>query len=451
MKSLPDRFSDNLNSLGIKSRGTKFLLAISGGLDSMVMLHLCYRLGLDCRIAHCNFGLRGDDSDGDESFVKQAAATYRFPFHSRRFSTLEFSRQQGISVQMAARDLRYTWFHELAEEFSIDYIAVAHHADDVAETILLNLVRGTGLTGMQGIRNIRAKVVRPLLFATRADLESWAEKNKLEWRNDASNDENYYKRNLIRNKVFPLLKEINPSVNLTMTRHAQIMDGYEKILSEYISGLEPGLTRVLFDGMIRSILLEKLLATAAPATVLYQLLKPYGIPANYCLEILDSGTGAEFYFDGFRLVRDRNEITLFAPGVSEEQEYEMAESESPLQLRFGTLTMETSDLSREQDYSQLPGFGDKSVAFVDASTVRPPLVVRRWRAGDRFQPLGMQGTRLLSDYFTDEKFSSAMKEIVYLLLSENRVVWIAGHRVGEPFRLHKETTHMTRFTFHSNS
>ncbi len=451
MKNLPEQFAGSMRSLGIQSSDKLILLAVSGGPDSMVMLNLFYRLGYRCHVAHCNFGLRGDDSNADEELVRQTAAHYRFPFHTHYFSTAEYANEHGLSIQMAARELRYRWFEEIAEENVIEYIATAHHADDVAETVLLNLVRGAGLAGMHGIRKVNAKRIRPLLFATRAELEEYAEKNHLKWRHDLSNNENYYKRNKIRNQVMPVLRELNPTVNLAITNHAFLMEGYEKLIDDYLNLIQPDLTKEHYNGSIKTISLEKLKTTSSPEAILYHLLKPFGAPASFSLEILSSGTGSEFHANGYRMVRDRNELTVFAPDTGDDQVYLIETGNENLELKYGKLTIRECELQGGSDLKSLPGFSDRQVAYIDSVSIKYPLTVRRWHAGDRFQPMGMNGTRLLSDYFTDEKFSSEMKEVVYLLMSENRVVWVAGHRIGEPFRLQSDTTHITLFTFLPNS
>ncbi|MDQ3050488.1 MAG: tRNA lysidine(34) synthetase TilS, partial [Bacteroidota bacterium] len=245
--------------------GQKFVLAVSGGIDSVVMLHLFKRSGMECAVAHCNFQLRDEASLGDEDFVRDLAGHTNFLFHNTRFATQEFATTNQISIQMAARQLRYEWLEKLVTAFNYDAIAVAHHANDVAETMLLNLVKGTGLAGMHGIRAVHGKVIRPLLFATKNELVHYAEVNQLSWREDASNAELYYQRNLIRNKVIPVLEQINPRVTGAMMHHARLMQGYEAIVEKFISELERNAVSLSTKGGFRTIDLEKVNTSPAPA------------------------------------------------------------------------------------------------------------------------------------------------------------------------------------------
>jgi len=451
MAALLDRFREFLSKHCLTDASEKIVLAVSGGEDSMVMLHLFHQAGFSCEVAHCNFQLRGDEADADEELVRQMAAQYHFPFHVNRFLTEEFAIANSISIQMAARQLRYDWFDDLIEKYRFHAVAVAHHANDVAETMLLNLTKGTGIAGMHGIRAVHGNVIRPLLFATKNELDAYAAHNNIKWRTDASNFEVYYQRNKIRHEVIPLLEQINPDFTGAMMRHAKLMTGYEALLQNYFSQMENKIVHHSNEGRITSISFEALQASPAPAILLFHFLKPYGVNGILCDEILASSTvGAEFYSSGFKMVRDREALTIFDPTLLTDEEFELYETGNELKLPFGMLTIAALNLDSGINIQSLPGFTDGQIAYVDGASVRFPLTVRKWRQGDSFHPLGMKGRKLLSDFFIDSKFSSAMKEVVYLLMSEGEVVWVIGHRIDDRFKLGKTTKKSLRFSYIPN-
>lgn len=425
------------------------LLAISGGVDSVVMAHLFHLAGWRCAIAHCNFSLRGEESDGDEEFVKKLALHYGFEFHLKRFDTEAFASDNGISIQMAARQLRYLWFEELMKEHYYACTAVAHHADDVAETLLINLTRGTGIAGMHGMAFAKEQIIRPLLDFTREEIIAFAESHRLSWRNDSSNSKELYTRNRIRHSVMPVLKEINPAITDTLNRHASLMSGYEKIIDAYIGTISKQLIRAGQSPETVILDLQQLDSLPAPEIILYHLLSPYGFNASECRQILQSRrTGAEFLARGYKLVIGRGSLSIMTTNDSAgNQEYTIHESDAHTDLPGGTLSMERVDVKLVKN-KDLPGdFTRKEVAYLDSSNLNFPLTVRPWRAGDAFHPIGMKGRKLLSDFFTDEKMTPEQKESVLLLLSGPEVVWVIGYRPDHRFRITDQTTSVRKFTW----
>ena len=448
MDLLFKRFIDFLGSQCLQQPPEKMLLAVSGGIDSVVMMHMFWQSGYNCEVAHCNFQLRGEDSDADEYFVHQLAKLYNFPFHTTRFVTGEYAYEQRISIQMAARELRYKWFDELIEKDCCVAVAVAHHANDVAETMLLNLAKGTGLAGMHGIQPVHGNVIRPLLFATKSELEAYAAHHTLSWREDSSNAGVQYKRNLIRHEVIPVLEEINPDLTGALLRHAKLMTGYEALLNNYIVQLEAAMIHQSHHGAIKSISLKLLLNSPAPAVLLYHFLKPYGAGGVLCEEILAKGqAGTEFYSNGFKIVRDREALTIFDPDFFKDEVFVLHEVKEPLDLPFGKLSGNQLSFDVPPVFQNLPDFGDSNTAYIDMSELKFPFVIRKWHNGDSFKPLGMTGRKLLSDFFIDSKFTSAMKEVVFLLVSGGEVVWVIGHRIDDRYKITEATKICLRFSY----
>ena len=448
-----EKFKQNFAGLSAKiqnlSGKPRFLLAVSGGIDSVVMADLFHDAGYDCSVAHCNFKLRGDESEADELFVKKLSENYGFHFHSSHFHTEVYASNHGISIQMAARDLRYEWFNTLINAHSYSAVAVAHHANDVAETLLLNLTRGTGIAGMHGISPLKEKVLRPLLFANREEIENYALKKKLLWREDSSNFDEKYQRNKIRKSVLPVLNELNPSIIEALVKHANLMSKYEKLLLHFIFEEQHNLVDETNGGAVIKINMEKLDVFPDPGILLFHLIGKYGFNGEVCEEIISSQrSGAEFFAAGYKLVIGRKEIFLLNRIELESDEVHLLNpKDSQKEFRFGS--MQISKITGNAFSVTGKDYGCKSVnvALIDDEKLKFPLTVRHWRKGDHFFPLGMKGRKLLSDYFIDEKINPAQKELIYLLLSGDEIVWVIGHRIDERFKLTDSTTTTRSFTW----
>jgi tRNA(Ile)-lysidine synthase len=445
-----EAFEQNLKDLvgglkpGTSGREIHFLLTVSGGIDSSVMAHLFYRAGMNCSVAHCNFSLRGDESDADELFTRQLAGRFGFRFHLKKFDTIAFARDNKLSIQMAARKLRYSWFHELSKQEKYDFIVLGHHAGDVAETMLVNLVRGTGLAGVHGIRPVHGRLLRPLLFATRDQIQQYATSNNLLWREDSSNSDDGYIRNKIRHQIIPLLEEINPSFLNAMARHASIMSAYERLMDHFMVEVRKQVMHTTSGGDY-SIDLKKLEQFPEPEILLYHLLHPFGFSAETCANAWNSRrSGAEFIADNFKLIRGRNSLDVIIH-INQPNEFIIHENETIVELGHGCIEIEAL---REQDIkTQGSNLTDNSCAFLDGDKLSYPLMLRKWQRGDRFRPLGMHRHKLISDFITDEKLPPHEKEKVYLLLSGNEVAWVMGYRISDSFKLTEQTKNIRKFTW----
>jgi tRNA(Ile)-lysidine synthase len=438
-----EKFKNNVVNLATSPADeTVYLLAVSGGVDSVVMAHLFHQAGFKCAIAHCNFNLRGEESDADEAFVKKLASHFGFAFYSQKFQTTTFATDNKLSI----RKLRYGFFQELIQLHKFKAVMVAHHANDVAETMLLNLTRGTGLAGMHGIKAVNENIIRPLLIFNRKEILEYANQHKISWREDASNAVDYYSRNKLRLNVFPQLEELNPKVVDAFVKHADWMSGYEKLLAGFIQTIESSLLHSSYNNAVFSLNLEKLHQNPEPQLVLYHIIKKFGFSEAVIREVFLSKIGAEFFSTEFKMVIGRNELAIFKIAeLAHNEEYYLSENETAADMRFGSFKMSRIAGRFQFDKKLQQDITFPSIAYLDGDKLKFPLKIRRWKQGDYFYPLGMKGKKLLSDYFTDEKFSPAQKELIYLVLSGNEIVWVAGHRIDDRFKVTDKTLNLRRF------
>jgi len=410
------------------------IVGVSGGSDSVVMLHILISLGYNCVIAHCNFHLRMDESDRDELFVRNLSKKLNIPLYKIDFETDKYADEHKISIEMAARDLRYAWFYELLEKLDAQAIVVAHHADDSIETMLINLVRGTGLRGLTGIPCRNGKVVRPLLCSTRLEIQDYLILHDLEHVEDSSNATVDYQRNKFRNSVLPLLEEINPSVRQTLYDSLERFEGslaiyeqaMEKIEKEIVTK-ESGIVRINIDLLKKQVHLP---------TVMYEILHRYGFGASTILQItkhLDGESGKLFFSDTHRLLKDREELMISEIEAKGEEVFWISDSDreihEPISLKLNNITID-SDFRFSKN---------KNLIHLDASKLKFPLLLRRWHEGDSFFPFGMQQRKKISDFFIDTKLSRLGKEQSWLLVSGKDIVWIVGQRMDNRYRITKET------------
>jgi tRNA(Ile)-lysidine synthase len=408
----------------------KILVAVSGGIDSMVMTHLFLELGYNIGLAHCNFSLRGRDSDSDEQLVSQYAADHNIPFFSSRFETKTYATKKGISVQMAARELRYSWFEEIRMKNGFDSVAVAHNLNDNIETLLINLVRGTGLTGMTGIKPRNNNIIRPLLFATREEIMTFCKEHMIIYREDKSNAETLYTRNKIRHMIIPVLKEINPSVEITLSETAERFAGISDIVSEYVQKLSDKITEHKEE--IISFNISLLRPHLKNRALVYELFKPFGITnlqLNDLIKVINGKTGSKIFTESHRLLKNRKEIIVSTEQAKNDLSY-FIEDIKGLNKVAGIISAEYVQIT---DSFEIPT--DQSVACIDAEKMTFPVNIRKWKPGDNFIPLGMKQKKKLSDYFIDNKYSIPEKENKYILESDGRIVWIIGDRIDNRFRI----------------
>ena len=408
----------------------KLLLATSGGLDSMVMVDLFHKLPFEIAIAHCNFQLRGLESFEDQKFIQDYAKTNEIKLFLTQFDTEAFANDYKLSIQVAARDLRYNWFYEILETENYDYILTAHHADDNLETFLIHLVRGTGIDGLTGIPSQNGKVIRPLLIFSRSEIEQYAGDNAIEWREDSSNASDKYLRNKIRHNLVPILKELNPeflsSFHKTQTylQESRAMVDDASILVYQQVAKEKG-TEIHFD-------LKQVKKLPNYRTYLYHWFNDYGFSAwDDIYDLVDGQSGKQVFSSEFRLLKNRDFLILSPLNSQDEnEEYFINKNQKevnvPLNLSFAGVKA-ISNVSN-------------TCIFVDEDKLWYPLVLRRWKDGETFQPLGMEGkSKKVSKFFKDEKLSLIEKEKSWLLCSDKEIVWIVGIRQDERFKI-KNTT-----------
>lgn len=427
------RFKNHLNSKFPFLNGKRLLLAVSAGIDSMVMLDLFLKSGFEIAIAHCNFNLRETESDEDERFIREFAAKSNLRSHVTKFDTQQFASDFGLSIQVAARKLRYGYFGEILESEKYDYVLTAHHADDNLETFLINLTRGTGIEGLTGIPEQNDSIVRPLLVFSRAEIESYATSNGLEWREDSSNASDKYLRNKIRHQLVPIFKDIRPDLLETFSatqdflRQTQSLADDAAVLIFQKVAREFG-NEVRFD-------LSELQKLPNYEAYLYKWLSGFGFSAwRDIYALVDAQSGKQVFAPRHVLLKDRDSLVLspLANGSSD-REYRIYNG------------MESIEFPLKMSLKYVKNIGERSnsAIFVDAEKLRFPLVLRRWKEGDVFYPLGMNGnSKKVSKFFKDGKFSLRDKENAWLLCSQNDVVWIVGHRADERFGAQSTTTNI---------
>lgn len=414
------------------------VVGISGGADSVALLHILVSLGYKCIAAHCNFNLRGDESSRDEQFTTDFTQRLQVPLCKISFETNKYAQENRLSVEMAARELRYRWFEELLNTYDADAVAVAHHRDDSVETLLINLTRGSGLTGLTGIKPKNGNVVRPLLCVSREDIYAYIENNGLEYVTDSSNSSDIYTRNFIRLKVIPLLEEINPSVKASLARTANHLYDASLIYNHSIEEAR----RVIIQNNRLSI--SALLSFPAPATILYEMLKPYGFSRTVCesiFTVLEKDSGKIFYSSTHRLLKDRSDLLIDVLSGEDNRAYlinlEDDNVDLPVELKPEIVVI-------KEDY-QIEK--DRKFAYFDFDKLSFPLVLRHWQEGDWFVPFGMKGKKKISDYFSDKKFSLFDKEKTWLLCSGQDVIWIVGERTDNRYRIEKTTKRVLKLKF----
>ncbi|MEP5339561.1 MAG: tRNA lysidine(34) synthetase TilS [Algibacter sp.] len=427
---MQERFQKHISRNLHFLKESKLLIAISGGLDSVVLAHLCHKLNLKISFAHCNFNLRGNESDGDQDFVLQLAEDLDLEVFVESFDTEKYAQESKLSIQMAARELRYNWFEDLANQLEFDYILTAHHADDNLETFLINLSRGTGLEGLKGIPEINENIVRPLLSFSREAIIAFAEENKISWREDSSNASTKYMRNKLRHDVIPVLKEMNPQFLQNFNKTQGFLKDSKAIIDDSIQSLiRQGVVQLTENGMKFNISMLKKFDN--PKAYLYQLMNGYGFfEWNNVVQLMDAQSGKQLFSKDWRLIKDRDYLLLTEISSEEKEIITISESDKQIETSFGALCFDEVDaVSTKQS----------NIIYVDKSLLKFPLTLRLWEEGDYFYPLGMSGKKKLSKYFKDEKLSLVDKEHVWLLCSENDMVWVINRRADNRFRVTEST------------
>jgi tRNA(Ile)-lysidine synthase len=425
-----NQLQDHINSKLSYLKSSKLLIAISGGIDSVVLTHLCHKMGLNIALAHCNFNLRGKESDADEDFVLQLAEDLELEVFIESFETKSFAEDKNLSVQMAARELRYHWFSELSEQLNFDYILTAHHADDNLETFFINLSRGTGLDGLLGIPVLNKNIARPLLNFSRDDIENYAKEQKLEWREDSSNNSTKYLRNKLRHDVIPILKEMNPQFLQNLAKTQVHLNDSKCIIDDKISEVfDSVITQI--DDFTFSLNIKEIKKLSHAKAYMYELLKDFGFSEwEDVFNLLDAQSGKYIQTNSHRLIKDRDFLLLSEINSDSSESINSSETDKIVETPFGTLFIDEVDAVLESQ---------KTIIYVDKNLLKFPLTIRKWEQGDVFYPLGMAGKKKVSKYFKDKKFSLLDKENTWLLCSDEAIVWVINNRADNRFRVTDNT------------
>jgi tRNA(Ile)-lysidine synthase len=428
-----EQFLNHIHRHELCKTTDKILLAVSGGIDSMVMLHLFRQAGFTVGVAHCNFQLRGNDSLADETLVSDTCAALQVPFHAKRFATSGYAAGSGLSIQMAARQLRYDFFSDLLNDHGYACLATAHHLNDALETTILNLVKGTGMDGLQGIPVKNGRTIRPLLFATKEMLAAHAARHGLRWREDASNASDDYQRNFIRHQVIPSLKTLNPGLEHTYQATSERITGAAHFAKNYIDMVAAGAISASGENITLS--RKKLTATAFPAVMLWELIKDRGFNFTQCQEIVaDHQPGKKFFSATHVLVTDREAYIL--QEKKPEHVLSLAIEAQMASVKNGNAALHFEVCPR----AQFSLAKDQAVAQLDLDKITYPLLWRTWRNGDSFVPLGMHHSKKLSDFLIDLKVPLPEKEKVTVIESAGTIVWVVGLRINDHYKVTPQTS-----------
>ncbi len=435
-----DQFQAYINRYNLLAEGDKVILALSGGIDSVVLADLLLKAKVEFVAAHCNFHLRGEESDGDEKFVRDYAERNGIQCFVKHFETEKYAAEQSISIEMAARDLRYSWFEELRQQLNYDKIAVAHHADDQAETFFINLLRGAGLNGLKGMTPQNGVIIRPLLWASREQIRKYAVENQILWREDHTNAESVYLRNKIRNQLLPAFDELHAEARQGLYKSLEHLAAenelYRSLLKEKLAQIverEGDVQRLSYSKIIKAEVPELVEGPVYSFQLLFEWLRQYGFNTDQCHfihEAVGTGIGNQYCSPTHCLVIGRDDLQLFEikDNANEEVKIEVGEEEilSPVHLCFSRFEKNADFIINKSS----------EVAQLDADKIQFPLTLRHWHHGDRFHPLGMKGSKLLSDFFVDQKFTEWQKRNVWLLVSANGdILWVVGYRIDERYKV----------------
>ncbi len=441
---LQELFAQHINSRLSILKNKKLLLAVSGGVDSMVMLHLCNHQQLEIAIAHMNFKLRGEDSDQDATFVKEVAHRGGIEFHLKEVHTSQYVSATGSSTQMVARDLRYQFFNKLCELHGYDYILTAHHLDDQLETFLINLNRGAGLKGLTGIPEINERVVRPLLPFTREQIQSYALQHAISWREDASNKKNTYQRNQLRNQVLPLLHQALPQLRQRLGKTFDYLKDANQMVDDAVLRFRESETITTQNGI--NIPMQSLKNTTAPKSYLHQLISPYGFTqTDEVYQLLDAESGSYIQNESHIIYVKGDYLCVETRETVTNQSWDVPLNDAIVELDNGLIKIET--ITDKLTLDQIKETSNRYTLFLDKDQIKESLHISHWKKGDRIEPYGMQGSKLISDVLTDRKVSFIDKEKTLVLKSGSTVLWIIGHRSSKHYTITPQTNHIIKLTY----
>lgn len=441
---LQEHFQKYIHQRNLFPKDAHLLLAVSGGIDSVVLTHLCHQAGYKFSIAHCNFQLRGEDSNRDEQFVKELAAKYHVPFFAKTFNTKLIAQQQKTSIEETARNLRYTWFNELltANNSELSAIVTAHHADDNIETMLMNFFRGTGIKGLRGIQPKNGKIVRPLLFAKKTELEDYSKEQGLRYVTDATNFETEYTRNFFRHKIIPLVKEIYPETEQNLLNNLQRFTEVEELYQHSIDQHKKKLLESKGNEVHIPVL--KLKKVEPLYSIVYEIVKDYGFTAaqtNDVIALLDAENSKYVQSATHRIIRNRAWLIIAPLQTTVAETILIEEGVNSINYSEGDLVLQQL-LNINYQLSISP-----VIAAVDASKVQFPLLLRKWKAGDYFYPLGMKKKKKIARFLIDQKLSKTQKENIWVLESNQKIIWIVGQRIDDRFKVTSSTKNILQISY----
>jgi tRNA(Ile)-lysidine synthase len=421
-------------------KNDRILIALSGGVDSVVLAHLMLKANYDIALAHCNFHLREEESNRDEAFVRSWAKENGVRLFVKEFDTFAYMKENKLSLEMAARDLRYQWFDSLLKEYGFSYLATAHHLDDSIETFFINLLRGTGIAGLHGIQAKNDKIIRPLLFATREEILSYAKKNSISFVEDSTNSETKFTRNKIRHNLFPVLRELNPNFEFALKKDIEHLRDTEFVFRREIEKVKQEIIEKEKD--VFKIKIERLQELTPLNIYLYEILSEYGFNETHINDILlclTENSGKQFFSKTHRLLKDRQYIFIDKIKDESKNDFFLINQEQgsliyPLRMQM--------EVMRDLKFVNISK--SKNIAMLDFDLLKFPLVLRKWRQGDCFVPFGMKKEKKLSDYFTANKYSLIDKENQWILCSEEKIIWIVGERIDDRFRISNTTKNILK-------
>ncbi len=439
-----DRLRDHIDKHFPQLWKGTYLMTVSGGVDSVVLTHLLDQLKIDFQVAHCNFHLRSVESDGDQQFVEQLASQLDKSCHVKHFETHLEAEKQKVSTQMVARSLRYNWFNDLVDSHDLAGIITAHHLDDQMETFFINLNRGTGIDGLTGIPAVSGQVLRPLLPFTRKEIEQCARDNQWSWREDSSNSNNHYMRNELRNKVLPAICGVLPHFKANFPKTLSHLEDVKTIVEEGVSRFRESVTTTTDTSIIIDI--KKLKEQPSYRSYLFYLLKPYGFTDLEAVEqLLQAQTGKYIMSPEYMLLKDRQKLSIGALENTGIDTFEIERSTRSITTPVGQMTIER--ISSENPLEFVSQNRDIMTLLLDASSIKYPLTLRRWEAGDRISPYGLDGSQLVSDILTNKKLSLFDKNRTLVVATENNIIWVVGHRASKHHLITTNTKEIVKITW----
>lgn len=440
---LYQEFIKNIQAQDLFEKKDFLLLAVSGGKDSVALCELCFQAGFNFEIAHCNFKLRGEESDRDENFVRELSKQYGVDVCVKEFETEKYAQENKISIQVAARELRYAWFNDLLisarGEAATDnlrncYLLTAHHADDNIETLLMNFFKGTGIKGLQGILPKQGKIIRPLLFAKREDIERFIKDNHLKFVEDSSNNSDKYTRNYFRHQLIPAVEKNFPQAKENLINN---IERFREIDMLYQQSLQYHKKNLLeYKGNEIHIPILKLSKSKPLKTIIYEVIKDFGFTAHQTPEVmhlLGSDSGKYISSSTHKILKNRSWLIIAPLDTAESNHILIEKNDTKIDFKEGVLQLKASFNSEKRPVNS------EGIALLDLKNIAFPLLLRRWKEGDYFYPLGMQKKKKLSRFFIDRKIPLTQKEKIWVIESNKKIIWVIGQRIDERFKMTDKT------------